>query len=217
MSSKAKANTVKPKRPPYEEMIREAIIALKDRKGSSRPAIKKYITTTYQIEDNPTMAQSFRKALKKGVDKEIFTFYNGPKGTIKLVKKDAEKKPRSVTKASDTKDEAAKKTKSKVTKPKPVKKTSTVEKKVSKPAPVKKTPATKSTTRGTKKGTKDTAKSTTRSTTRSATRSTRKSPAATKSAAKDVGKSTRASTSRKAKAESPKTKATRKRATRAGA
>ncbi|CAG8705232.1 18353_t:CDS:1, partial [Racocetra fulgida] len=54
-SMSAKAST---KRPTYKEMIREAIIVLKDRKGSSQPAIKKYIANTYHIEDNATLNQS---------------------------------------------------------------------------------------------------------------------------------------------------------------
>jgi len=38
--------------PPYGEMIKAAVVALKDRKGSSRQAIAKYIATNYKVGDN---------------------------------------------------------------------------------------------------------------------------------------------------------------------
>ncbi|CAG8773939.1 44018_t:CDS:1, partial [Gigaspora margarita] len=127
----------------YEEMIREAIIVLKERKGSSRQAIKKYITNRYRLEDNAVFNGSFRKALNKGVEKELFEFVNGPMGTIKLKKK--VEKPRTMTKL-DEPSERSKTKVSKVSKPKTTKKPSVVKDKktVSKDATVKKPSTTKS-------------------------------------------------------------------------
>ncbi|CAI2184323.1 2876_t:CDS:2 [Funneliformis geosporum] len=66
--------------PKYEDMIRE-------RKGSSRQAIKKYILKTYKLPDNSTTNNRFRLAINKGVEKGSFYFPNGPSGTVKIVKK----------------------------------------------------------------------------------------------------------------------------------
>ncbi|KAF0444822.1 Histone H1/5 [Gigaspora margarita] len=106
MSTKASTST---KRPTYEEMIHEALIVWKNRKGSGRQAIKKYIMDTYLIEDNAVFNINFRKALNKGVEKGNFEFYNGPMGTIKLVKGE---KPRTLSKGI----EPSKSTKMKTTK-----------------------------------------------------------------------------------------------------
>uniref|UniRef100_A0A914CY04 H15 domain-containing protein n=1 Tax=Acrobeloides nanus TaxID=290746 RepID=A0A914CY04_9BILA len=38
--------------PPYAEMIKKAIADLKERKGSSKAAILKYLLTHYQVGDN---------------------------------------------------------------------------------------------------------------------------------------------------------------------
>ncbi|RIB18632.1 linker histone H1 and H5 family-domain-containing protein, partial [Gigaspora rosea] len=141
MSAKASTST---KRPTYEEMIREAIIVMKERKGSSRQAIKKYITNAYRLKDNTVFNASFRKALNKGVEKELFEFVNGPMGTIKLKKK--VEKPRTMTKL----DEPSERSKTKVSKPKTTKKPSVVKdkKKVSKDDTVKK-PSTAKTSKKT--------------------------------------------------------------------
>ncbi|KAF0492624.1 histone H1-delta-like [Gigaspora margarita] len=81
-----------PAHPKYEDMIRDAIVALKDRKGSSRQAIKKYIISSYKLPDNTITNNRLRIAINKGVEKGLFAFYNGPSGTIKLVKKEPVKK-----------------------------------------------------------------------------------------------------------------------------
>ncbi|CAI2184140.1 2607_t:CDS:2, partial [Funneliformis geosporum] len=73
--------------PKYEDMIRAALVALKERKGSSRQAIKKYILKTYKLPDNSTTNNRFRLAINKGVEKGSFYFPNGPSGTVKIVKK----------------------------------------------------------------------------------------------------------------------------------
>ncbi|RIB02273.1 hypothetical protein C2G38_896274 [Gigaspora rosea] len=89
---RAKKAANPPAHPKYEDMIRDAIVALKDRKGSSRQAIKKYIISSYKLPDNTTTNNRLRIAINKGVEKGLFAFYNGPSGTIKLVKKEPVKK-----------------------------------------------------------------------------------------------------------------------------
>ncbi|VDK82316.1 unnamed protein product [Litomosoides sigmodontis] len=54
--------------PSYSQMINEAIAALKDRKGSSRVAILKYISHRYQLSDNGKRVHSqLRLAIKRGI------------------------------------------------------------------------------------------------------------------------------------------------------
>ena len=38
--------------PKYEDMVKAAILALKDRNGSSVPAIAKYLAANYKLPDN---------------------------------------------------------------------------------------------------------------------------------------------------------------------
>ncbi|CAG8490747.1 26428_t:CDS:2 [Dentiscutata erythropus] len=130
-----------PAHPKYEDMIRDAIVALKDRKGSSRQAIKKYIISSYKLPDNSTTNNRLRIAINKGVEKGLFAFYNGPSGTIKLVKKEPETKPKVEKK---TKKAAPKKTAKKAVKK--TKKPTTKTTKRAKPA-AKKGVARKSSTR----------------------------------------------------------------------
>ena len=54
--------------PPYLEMIVAAVEHLKERNGSSRQAILKYITTTYELGVDAKMANvHLKQALKRGV------------------------------------------------------------------------------------------------------------------------------------------------------
>lgn len=54
--------------PPYLEMIVAAVEALKERNGSSRQAILKYITSTYELGVDAKMANvHLKQALKRGV------------------------------------------------------------------------------------------------------------------------------------------------------
>merc|ERR1712198_569256 len=64
-ATKPKAPAAHPK---YSVMIAAAITALKDRTGSSRQAILKYITANYKI-DAAKAAVQIRLALKRGVAK----------------------------------------------------------------------------------------------------------------------------------------------------
>ncbi|CAG8802526.1 36480_t:CDS:2, partial [Gigaspora margarita] len=75
MSTKASTST---KRPTYEEMIHEALIVFKNRKGSSRQAIKKYITDTYQIKDKHSIEPS--KSTKMKTSKNKATAIKSKKG-----------------------------------------------------------------------------------------------------------------------------------------
>ncbi|KAH9507315.1 hypothetical protein Btru_056891 [Bulinus truncatus] len=93
-------------RPKYSEMIIDAIMALKERGGSSRQAILKYISTTYNLGDNSTAINSrLKTALKDGVADGSLKQSNGTgaQGSFRLsdkakklkTKKVAEQKPKS--------------------------------------------------------------------------------------------------------------------------
>lgn len=77
-------------------MIVEAIISLKERKGSSRQAIKKYIQSNHSLSN---FDNHFNNALKKGVQAGIFSQPKGPVGPVKVVKEKLEtpKKEKSKT------------------------------------------------------------------------------------------------------------------------
>jgi len=64
MATKAKASAAKKSHPTYSVMTAEAVKALKERSGSSLPAVTKYITTTYAIDVNK---HALNKALRDGV------------------------------------------------------------------------------------------------------------------------------------------------------
>ncbi|KAI1174509.1 hypothetical protein F4777DRAFT_579942 [Nemania sp. FL0916] len=115
----------------YQDMITDAIIALKDRTGSSRQSLKKYVRANNTITATDNMFDSlFNKALKTGVEKGVFEQPKGPSGTTKLskkskpaakpapkkegekeVKKAAPKKEKETTKKAAPKKPAAKKEK----------------------------------------------------------------------------------------------------------
>ncbi|KAL3078368.1 hypothetical protein niasHS_012029 [Heterodera schachtii] len=71
--SKSKAPKVKTAKapsnhPPYSSMIKKAIAELKEKKGSSRTAILKYLMSHYQLGENATKINSSLKlGLKRGV------------------------------------------------------------------------------------------------------------------------------------------------------
>merc|ERR1712227_1172435 len=120
--AKAKKPAKKAERPPSGVMVLAAVKALKDKKGSSLPAIKKYIAANYKV-DVAKISPFIRKAIKKLVaDKKLIQ----TKASFKAAK---EKKP----KAKKPKKTAAKKT------PKKAKKTAAKKAKTAKKAPAKKT------------------------------------------------------------------------------
>ena len=126
-----KAATKKPaEHPTFAVMIAAAIAELKERKGSSRQAIEKYIAANYKV--GPKYTGPLKQALKKGVEKGTFvqTKGVGASGSFKIAKPEPEKKPA-------VKKPAAKKTTKpakKVTKKAPAKKTATKKTAAKKPA-----------------------------------------------------------------------------------
>merc|ERR1719189_1703584 len=91
-------------------MIGAAIAALKDKKGSSRQAIKKYIAANYKV-DIVKIGPFLNKALKAGVVKKTLV---AVKGSYKLAKveKPKKKKPAKKSPKKKAKKPAAKKAKS---------------------------------------------------------------------------------------------------------
>ncbi|CAH3188748.1 unnamed protein product, partial [Porites evermanni] len=142
--SPAKKKPSKPKKPadhpPYSEMIKAAIVALKERGGSSRQAIEKYIKANYKVGE---VGPHLKTALKRGVagGKLVHTKGVGASGSFKVPKeeKKAPKKP-----AKKPKKPAAKKVAKKPAAKKPAAKKPAAKKKPAKKAAVKK-PSKKST------------------------------------------------------------------------
>ncbi|ODM18397.1 hypothetical protein SI65_06268 [Aspergillus cristatus] len=79
----------------YRDMIKDAIVNLKERNGSSRQSIKKYVQNNNDLNNaSPAVFDNqFNKAIKAGVEKGDFTQPKGPSGPVKLAKKDAAEKP----------------------------------------------------------------------------------------------------------------------------
>ena len=107
--NKAKTAAVKPAHPPYAVMIADAIKALKERGGSSRTAILKYIVANYKVID-AAKAQVYAKlAIRKLLAAEKLIQVKGSfklpkevkvkkvkvakKPVVKKAKKPAAKKP----------------------------------------------------------------------------------------------------------------------------
>lgn len=129
MASPAKKVAKKPAakpaaHPKYIEMITAAIAALKDRKGSSRQAIIKYIKANYKVSDNCEV--HIKQALRKGVAAKVLAQPKGvgSSGSFKVVKVVAPKKPKAKKPAKKpaAKKPAAKKAKKKPAAKKPAKK-----------------------------------------------------------------------------------------------
>lgn len=147
MSTAAKKTTAKKpaEHPKYIEMVMAAITALKERSGSSRQAIIKYIKANYKVGDNADV--HVKMALKRGVTSKVLLQPKGTgaSGSFKVAK--VESKPK--TKKPAAKKPAAKKPAAK----KPaVKKTA-----AKKSTPKKKKPAVKKTSSAAKKPAKKTA------------------------------------------------------------
>lgn len=71
-------------------MIIAALVHLKERNGSSRQALKKYISGNYKVGDSSD--QHLNAAIKRGVDAGDFTQPKGKSGPIKLAKQEPKKK-----------------------------------------------------------------------------------------------------------------------------
>merc|ERR1712001_432013 len=125
-AAKTKKAPAKPKapaaHPKYSVMIAAAITALKDRTGSSRQAILKYICANYKV-DAAKAGQHLRMALKAGIKKGTLKMAKESgkgAGCFKLVKVEKPKKvkkavkpkkPKTVKKAAPKKKAPAKKAK----------------------------------------------------------------------------------------------------------
>ena len=142
--------------PPYVDMTVAAIAALKERKGSSKIAIGKYITANYKLGGDLNSV-ALKKALKTGVAKAILIQVKGTgaSGSFKVAAKKSEKKvkakPKSAKKPAAKKPAAkkpaaktAKKSASKKKAPTPKKKVATPKKKAVKSPAKKKAPKKKS-------------------------------------------------------------------------
>ncbi|KAG0301843.1 hypothetical protein BGZ97_002587, partial [Linnemannia gamsii] len=91
--------------PTYKEMIIAALVHLKERNGSSRQALKKYILGNYKVGENSD--QHFNAAIKRGVEAGDFTQPKGQSGPVKLAKKEPKKKV--VKEKKEPKEKKAKK------------------------------------------------------------------------------------------------------------
>ena len=107
--SPAKKKPAAPKKPadhpPYLEMIKAAIVALKERNGSSRQAIEKYIKANYKVGE---VGPHLKMALKRGAagGKLLHTKGIGASGSFKVPKE--EKKVTKPKKPAANKKPAAK-------------------------------------------------------------------------------------------------------------
>ena len=149
-AKKASKPKAAPAHPPTAVMVVAAVKALKERNGSSLPAIKKYIAANYKV-DVAKLAPFIKKALKSLTEKGKLTQTKGKgaSGSFKLAaaakaeKKPKAKKPKTPKKkASPKKKAAAKKpAKAKTPKKKPAAKKPAAEKKAAAAKPKKaKTP-----------------------------------------------------------------------------
>ncbi|XP_066292492.1 late histone H1-like [Branchiostoma lanceolatum] len=174
-SPKKAAKAKKPKapaaHPPCSDMITAAITALKDRKGTSLAAIKKYVAANYKF-DVDKQGHVLRRTLKRMVEKGVLTQPKGKgaSGSFKISaaaqkpakpkKKPAAKKP-AAKKVKKAKKPAAKKPAAKKAKKSPKKATKKSPKKAAKKSPakkVKKPAAKKAKKPAAKKATKKAAK-----------------------------------------------------------
>ena len=109
-----KASVAKPvEHPPYRQMVIAALVALKNRKGSSRQGIVKYIKNTYKgVGDNGAkfIKQALIALLRDGT--VVSVKGQGASGSFKLAKvekpKTVVKKPAAKPKAKSTKAKAPK-------------------------------------------------------------------------------------------------------------
>ncbi|RKF71317.1 putative histone h1 [Golovinomyces cichoracearum] len=105
-----KIATAKPKAKPttdhisYQDMIIDAIVTLKERNGSSRVALKKYIKANHKhVVDGKMFDSLFNRALKSGVDKGVFAQPKGASGGTKLAKKETKSLAKPAIKVAENK------------------------------------------------------------------------------------------------------------------
>ena len=159
-TKKPKAAKKPAEHPTFAVMIAAAIAELKERKGSSRQAIEKYIAANYKV--GPKYTGPMKQALKKGVEKGTLVQVKGvgASGSFKIAKAQPEKKPavkkpaaKKTTAKKTTKKAPAKKTTKKTATKKPAAKKTATKKAPAKKAasPKKKAPAKKAAGKVTKK------------------------------------------------------------------
>merc|ERR1712077_88063 len=130
---------------PSSVMVVKAIEDLKERKGSSLAAIKKYIGANYKV-DLAKVSVFIRKALKSGIEKKTLVASAGMGGRFKIAKTESKPKPKKIAKKATPSKKKAKKPAAKKATPKKAEKTkSTKTAKPKKPVAKKATkkPATK--------------------------------------------------------------------------
>merc|ERR1712020_742575 len=103
--------------PPSSTMVVKAIEDLKEKKGSSLAAIKKYIGANYKVDLNQ-MNVFIRKALKSGIEKKTLVASSGMSGRFKLAKTESKPKPKKVAKKATPSKKKAKKPAAKKATPK---------------------------------------------------------------------------------------------------
>merc|ERR1712203_104990 len=129
--------------PKYSVMIAAAIAALKDRTGSSRQAILKYICANYKV-DAAKAGQHLRMALKAGIKKGTLKMAKESgkgAGCFKLVKVEKPKKAKKAVKPKKPAVKKAKKAPAKKAAAKPKKAAAKPKKAAAKPKAAKKAPA----------------------------------------------------------------------------
>lgn len=91
-STQKKASKQPAEHPKYAEMIIQALHALKDRNGSSRQALDKYVKNHFKVGDKAS--HFIKMALKRGVENGQFinTKGSGASGSFKVNKKCTESK-----------------------------------------------------------------------------------------------------------------------------
>merc|ERR1712168_1226704 len=131
---KAKKPAAKPTHPAYAVMVAAAVKALKERTGSSRQAILKYILANYKVGDEKKAGLRLKLALKKGVTSGALKQVKGAgaSGSFKLAKEEKVKKP--AVKKPAVKKAAAKKPAAKKVAKKPAAKKPAPKKVAKKPA-----------------------------------------------------------------------------------
>merc|ERR1711977_229238 len=70
----------------YQDMIKEAILALKERNGPSRQAIKKYVHANNKLDgiSDKAFTTQLNRAIASGSEKGVFSRPKGPSGPVKL-------------------------------------------------------------------------------------------------------------------------------------
>ena len=154
---KKKAGPKKPAdHPKYEDMIKAAIAALKERSGSSRQAILKYVQSNYKVSDgaNTHVKLALKRGVASGALKQVKG--TGASGSFKVAEKAKPAKKPAAAKKTATKKATPKKKTTKAAAKKPAAKKTPKKKKAATKKPAAKKPAPKKTKKVVKKKAKKT-------------------------------------------------------------